>query len=168
VCGTASALSFCAAATVLMAQIFSQLPHMTHPPVSMPDNRHHGVGESMRSLLQAIMHYAEARFRLFWLESTDVLHRVAIVASLAVAAVVGVLFTYIALMVALVLWIARTWWGNDVLPAVLIVALAHLLAAGACAAWMMRTARRGEMFHATLNEFREDRRWLEEKQTSSN
>jgi uncharacterized membrane protein YqjE len=79
-----------------------------------------------------------------------------------------VIFTYAALMVALVLWIARTWWDGDVLPAVIIIALAHLLAAGACAAWMIRAARRGEVFHATLSEFREDRRWLEQNQTSSN
>ena len=126
----------------------------------MENGRPHGVGDSMRSLMQAIVRYFEARLRLFWLESAEIFHRVVVLIALAVAALAGVVVTYAALMVALVLWIARTWWAGDALPAVLIVALAHLLAAGACAAWMIRAARRGEVFHATLNEFREDRRWL--------
>jgi uncharacterized membrane protein YqjE len=135
---------------------------MTHPSIAMENGRSHGVGDSTRSLMQAILRYAEARVRLFWLESADVCHRAVILIALAVAALAGVIVTYAALMVALVLWVARTWWEGDALPAVLIVAFAHLLAAGACAAWMIWAARRGEAFHATLSEFREDRRWLEE------
>jgi uncharacterized membrane protein YqjE len=140
---------------------------MTPYSISMPDDGHQGVGDSMRSLMQAILRYAEARLRLFWLESADVFHRAVILVTLAIAALAGVLVTYAALMVALVMWMARTWWENDALPAVITVALAHLLAAAACAAWMIRAAR-GEVFHATLSEFREDRRWLKENQTSSN
>jgi uncharacterized membrane protein YqjE len=141
---------------------------MTPHSIPLENDRPHGVADNMRSLMRAVLRYAEARLRLFWLESADVFHRVLLLIALAVAALAGVIVTYAALMVALVLWIARTWWDGDALPAVILIALAHLLAAGASVAWMFRAARRGEVFHATLSEFREDRRWLEETQTSSN
>ena len=117
-------------------------------------------------MLNAALHYADARLRLFCLEGREVLRRGLLLAALAVGAVGGVIFAYAGLMIALVLWIARTWWGGDVLPATMLVASGHLLLAIGAAGWLIHAARPAGIFHATLKEFKEDQQWLHENQTS--
>jgi uncharacterized membrane protein YqjE len=129
-------------------------------------NQEHGFAESFRSLLHAALRYGHARLRLFYLEGREVLHRGLMLAALAVGAVGGVLMAYGGFMIALVLWIARTWWGGDVLPAIMLVAFGHLLLAIGAAVWLIHAARHAGIFHATLKEFKEDQQWLHENQTS--
>jgi len=94
------------------------------------------------------------------------LHRGLLLAALGITALVGAFFTYAGLMVALVLWIARTWWDGDLLPAILLVALGHMIMTFACVGWMIHAARHTQLFHATLKEWKEDRIWLNNKETS--
>jgi uncharacterized membrane protein YqjE len=130
--------------------------------------RDHRVTESLRSLLLAAMHYAEARTKLFWLECHEVMDRGIAVLVVASAAVLGVIITYVGSMIALVFWIARTWWESDLLPAVIIVTLGHLLLAVASITWVIRATKGAHFFHATLKEFKEDQQWLHTSQTSKN
>lgn len=137
----------------------------THSTI-LSHNQEQGFAEGFRSLLNAALQYAHARLRLFYLEGREVLHRGLVIVALAVSAVGGALMAYAGLIVALVLWIARTWWGGDVLPAIMLVAFGHLLLAIGAAVWLIRTARHAGIFHATLKEFKEDQQWLHENQTS--
>ncbi|OAI56979.1 hypothetical protein AYO49_03130 [Verrucomicrobiaceae bacterium SCGC AG-212-N21] len=136
-------------------------------PISSNGRDHH-VTESLRSLLIAAMHYAEARIKLFWLECHEVMDRGIAVLAVALAAVLSVIITYVGSMIALVFWIARTWWESDPLPAVIMVTLGHLLLAVASIAWVIRASKGAHFFHATLKEFKEDKQWLHTSQTSRN
>lgn len=142
---------------------------MSSQPIPLSGQHHEqGLADTMRSLFHAALHYADVRLRLFWLESRDMLHRGLLLVALAIMAAISVIITYFGLMIALVLWIARTWWGGDALPAVMIVALGHLLVAVTCGAIIAYATRHTHLFHATLREFKEDKQWLHENQTSRN
>jgi uncharacterized membrane protein YqjE len=141
---------------------------MNSHPFPIPSGRDHRLTESVRSLLLAALHYAEARVRLFWLECHEVVHRGLALVALSLLAILSVIITYFGGMIALALWIARTWWNGDMLPAIVILSLGHLLLATCCAAWIAHAAKRAQFFHASLKEFKEDRQWLQTNQTSRN
>jgi uncharacterized membrane protein YqjE len=65
-------------------------------------------------------------------------------------------------MAALILWLARTWWQGDVLPALAVVAGGHLVIA-MLAFWAARyyfTSR--PFFRHTLQELQTDKSWIQE------
>lgn len=89
----------------------------------------------------------------------------------ALAAVFGLLCAavmYGCAMVGVTLWIAHQWWDGSVMPAAFIMAGAHLLLLTACAGFIAWALRGRQLFHDTKTEFKEDKRWLHLKQTTSN
>jgi uncharacterized membrane protein YqjE len=143
-------------------------PPFTMSPLSfsLSPSKEGNLSESVRSFMNATLHYLETRWCLLCQEGGDMLHRGLLMAILGTTALVGAFFTYAGMMVALVLWIARTWWSDDPLPAIIIVALGHMVLTLACAGWLIHLARHTQIFHATLRELKEDRVWLNTKETS--
>lgn len=103
--------------------------------------------------------YLKARLQLAGLETKEALVHYAIIATLAVAALVVVVFGYFFLMFALVFGVAaligqqHLWWLT------LIIALLHFgVAVGAL--FFAKAKLAEPMFTATLYEFKKDQEWL--------
>lgn len=119
-----------------------------------------GLLAELAALLGAKLAYLRARFELAGIEGKEALANCALVAALAAAALVAVVFGYFFVVIALVFLIAWACGGGNAWIWVMIGAgLLHFLAAaGLALAVKVRLDRR--MFEATLDEFRKDHEWL--------
>lgn len=126
-----------------------------------------GVSDSFRSLASSALAYLEARLQLVKLESGEALRLGLRLIILAVVILTSMFVAYVCGMVALVLWIAETWWSGRVLPAALIVAGGHILLAAASGGLILWSTRGKVLYQNTLKEFKEDRRWLHTHQPTT-
>lgn len=139
---------------------------MQPPTYTTANRKEHSLSESLHSMIDAVLVYVEARLRLLWLEGRGMMRLGLVVAALGVFSVISIVLAYLGGMAALTVWIARTWWSGDLLPALLIVAAGHLAAAIACVLAAFFATRKTHPFSATLKEFKEDKQWLHMNQTS--
>lgn len=106
------------------------------------------------------MDYTEVRWRLLKAEMGEMggtLVRAAVFGSVALFAAAS---AYAASIIALTLWIARTWWYGDLLPAALIVLFINLIAVGISALIAVRSVSKKAFFHNTLEELKADKQCL--------
>lgn len=146
----------------------STAPLMHTPSYPVASRKDRSLTESLHSMLDAILLYADARLRLLWMEGKGMARLGLVVAALGVFSAMSIIIAYFGSMAALVIWIARTWWSGDMLPALLIVASGHLVAAVACMVSVFYATRKTNPFNVTLKEFKEDKQWLHINQTSKN
>lgn len=128
-------------------------PTIQSPPIT-------GLSGSMRSLLSSALEYTEARWRLLKAETGQMgasIIRAAVFGSIALFAAAS---AYVGGIVTLTLWIARTWWQGDLLPALLIVLLINLIAVGASALIAVRSLSKKGFFRHTLEELKADKQCL--------
>jgi uncharacterized membrane protein YqjE len=134
--------------------------HASSSPWSSGIERGNSLSDSVRGLLSSLVVYAETRWQLLKVESGQALQLGIRLAVLALFALLCAVITYVCSMVGITLWIAERWWNGSVMPAVFIMAGAHLVLLLASAATIVGSLRGRDLFHDTRTEFEEDKRWL--------
>jgi len=122
-----------------------------------------GIVRQATLLLAAVLAYFRARLELAGLEGREAGEHWLKIVALAVAALVALVFGWfflcfaIVFLVALLFESAHAWiWIT------LAMALLHLVA-GAGLLWAVKTMIAHPVFAATIEEFKKDQQWLEEK-----
>ncbi len=131
-----------------------------------PENERRGIRDAARAAVGSGLEYARARGELFAIEAAEAKGKARTISTLAAIGLALCIAGYTLALALACSWLGATLADGDWRIPAAALAGAHLFAGAVLLVAARSRARKARLFHSSIAQFEQDRKWLQETRQS--